>query len=79
MYNSLKYVIINASDLDSVDFSRVKETSADTVRYSLDGTKTFVKFEGDTPSFLIGEPQYTHAEILEVLSGAEWSDPESLA
>lgn len=79
MYNSLKYVIINASDLDSVDFNRVKETSADTVRYSLDGTKTFVKFEGDTPSFLIGEPQYTHAEILEVLSGAEWSDPESLA
>ena len=79
MYNSLKYVIINASDLDSVDFNRVKETSADTVRYSLDGTKTFVKFEGDTPSFLIGEPQYTHSEILEVLSGAEWSDPESLA
>ena len=42
------YVIINSSDVSSVDFSKVSETSADTLRYSLDGTKTFVKFEGDT-------------------------------
>ncbi len=70
------YVIINSSDVSSVDFSKVSETSADTLRYSLDGTKTFVKFEGDTPSFLIGEPQYTHAEILDILSGPEWSSDE---
>ena len=69
------YVIINTSELGSVDFDQVIETSADTLRYSVDGSKTFVKFEGDTPSFLIGEPQYDHAEILEVLSGAEWTDP----
>ena len=74
-----KYVILDTAEISSVDFNQVLETSIDSLRYSLDGTKTFVKFEGDTPSFLIGEPQYTHAEILEVLSGAEWSDPESLA
>jgi hypothetical protein len=71
------YVIIDASEVSSVDFDQVLETSADTLRYSLDGTKTFVKFEGDTPSFLIGEPQYTHAEILNILSGPEWVAPES--
>ena len=73
----MNYVIIDASDISSVDFNQVKETSADTLRYSVDGAKTFVKFEGDTPSFLIGEPQYTHAEILQVLSGSEWDVPDA--
>lgn len=68
------YVIIN-SDI-SVDFSQVCESSADTLRYSLDGTKTFVKFNGDTPSFLIGEPQYTQEEMLNILSGPEWTIEE---
>jgi hypothetical protein len=70
------YVIIDASEVGNVDFNQVEETSADTLRYSVDGTKTFVKFEGDTPSFLIGEPQYDHAEILTILSGAEWTSDE---
>ena len=68
------YVIINSSDVSSVDFSKVAETSIDTLRYSLDGTKTFVKFEGVTPSFLEGKTQYDHAEILSILSGSEWAN-----
>lgn len=70
------YVIIEAPEVGNVGFDQVLETSADTLRYSVDGTKTFVKFEGDTPSFLIGEPQYTHEEILNILSGAEWTAAE---
>jgi len=70
------YVIIDASEVTNVDFDQVLQSSADMLRYSLDGTKTFVKFEGDTPSFLIGEPQYDHAEILNILSGAEWTSDE---
>ena len=74
---SRKYVIINADEVDSVDFSQVDETSADTVRYSTDGTKTFVKFDTDTtPSFLDGKTQYSHSEILTVLSGDEWTPDE---
>ena len=73
---SKTFVIIDASEVANVDFDQVLETSVDTLRYSLDGSKTFVKFEGDTPSFLIGEPQYTHTEILNILSGAEWSSDE---
>lgn len=74
---SKTYVIIDASEVGNVNFDQVLETSADTLRYSLDGSKTFVKFEGDTPSFLIGEPQYTLEEILNILAGAEWTDPDA--
>ena len=70
------YVIIDASEVGNVDFDQVAETSADTLRYSVDGTKTFVKFEGVTPSFLEGKTQYDHAEILGILAGAEWSSAE---
>lgn len=72
----MKYVIINTSDLDSVDFSQVAETSTDSLSYSVDGTKTFVKFEGDTPNFLQGKTQHNHAEILTIMQSAEWTDPD---
>lgn len=71
------FVIIDASEVANVDFDQVLETSVDTLRYSLDGTKTFVKFEGDTPSFLIGETQYDHAEIRSILAGPEWTDRDA--
>ena len=76
---SRKYVIINADEVDSVDFSQVDETSADTVRFSTDGTKTFVKYDSDTtPSFLDGKTQYTHSEILNVLATDEWTSDEPI-
>tara|TARA_B100000902_G_C27080965_1_gene798882 strand:+ start:508 stop:741 length:234 start_codon:yes stop_codon:yes gene_type:complete len=72
----MKYVIINSNEVDSVDFSKVQEISENTLRYSLDGTKTFLKFDSDTtPSFLEGKTQYTHSEILTILATDEWSDP----
>jgi hypothetical protein len=70
------YVTLNSSELSSVDFNQVLQESADTVRYSVDGSKFLLKFEGDTPSFLIGETQYDHAEILSILSGPEWTAEE---
>ena len=72
----MKYVIINSDQVDSVDFSKVQEISENTLRYSLDGTQTFVKFDSDvTPSFLEGKTQYTHSEIISVLATDEWTDP----
>ena len=74
---SRKYVIINANEVSSVNFDQVDETSADTIRYSLDGSKTFVKFDSDTtPSFLEGKTQYTHSEILTILATDEWTSDE---
>ena len=72
----MKYVILNTSELGAVDFSEVKEGSSDTLSYSLDGTKTFVKYIGDQPSFLSGKTEYTHSEILTILSGDEWTSDE---
>ena len=69
-----KYVILTASEVSSVDFSKVKEDSANTLRYNNDNTKTFVKFTGNTPSFLDGKTQYTNAEILEILTEEEWQN-----
>ena len=58
------YIILDASDLSSVDFSLINETSANTLRYNLDKSKFVVKYGGDvTPAFLAGKTPYTHAEI----------------
>jgi len=72
---SKNYVIIDADEVSTVDFSQVFETSADTVRYSLDGSQTFVKYEGAKPRFLYGKETYTHAQMLTILAGDDWSPP----
>jgi uncharacterized protein YllA (UPF0747 family) len=74
MFENRKYVILNANELSSVDFLQVQETSANTVRYNNDNSKFFVKFDGDTPSFLDGKTQYTRADIRALLTteGSEW-------
>jgi len=79
MYQERNYVIFNVSELNKIDFNQVLETSADTVRKSVDGTKTFVKWGGDEPSCIseltTKEGQYSHEEILQILSTEEWTKP----
>jgi len=70
------FVILNTDELGTGDFDQVAEISADTLRYSLDGTKTFVKYEGTQPFFLLGKTEHSHEEILSILSGPEWSSDE---
>tara|TARA_Y100000996_G_scaffold100798_1_gene72981 strand:+ start:554 stop:790 length:237 start_codon:yes stop_codon:yes gene_type:complete len=71
---SRTYVILDADEVVDINFSEVIEDSAGTLRFSLDGDKTFVKFEGDTPDFLVGKTTNTHSEILAILQTEEWSD-----
>jgi len=72
-----KYVIINADEVDSIDFSQVDENSTEKVRYSVDNSQTFVKFDSDTTtSFLEGKTQYSHSEILAILATDEWTPDE---
>jgi len=74
-----KYVIFDVSELDNIDFNQVFETSKDTVRKSLDGLLTFVKYEGSMPSSVSAlttkTQEYTHSEILTILAGPNWTDP----
>ena len=70
------YVIINTSEVSSFDFSQLVDIDESYSRKSLDGSKILARFEGDTPGFLIGEPQYDHSEILPIMQSAEWTDPD---
>ena len=65
---------MTSDDVISVDFTKVEETSTETLKYNHERTKTFVKYTGDTPSFLNGKTEYTHAEILTILNdvNGEW-------
>jgi len=72
------YVIIDSSEVSSVDFDQVLQTSADTLRYSVDGSKALLKYEGDQPSFLSGKQEYTHSEILAILATDEWTSDEPI-
>ena len=79
LYEHRSYMIFNINEIDDIDFSVVLETSAETVRKSVDGTKTFVKWEHEMPACVSGlttkEGPYNHSEILEILSGEDWTAP----
>lgn len=45
MLENRRWLIIPATKVNEVNFNQVKETSADSLRYSLDGTKTFIKYD----------------------------------
>lgn len=78
-YENRKFMIFNVSELNQIDFTQVLETSSDTVRKSVDETKTFVKWSGDVPECVVNlttkEGPYTYEEILVILSTTEWSKP----
>lgn len=81
-YTDRNFMIFNVSELNDIDFNQVLETSSDTVRKSVNLTKTFVKWEGPIPdcvnSLATKEGPYSHAEILNILSGEAWSNPSQL-
>jgi hypothetical protein len=79
-YENREFMIFNVSELLQIDFTQVLETSIDTVRKSVDETKTFVKWDGTTipssvDSLTTKEGPYTYSEILDILATPEWTDP----
>jgi hypothetical protein len=80
MYDDRNFCIFATSELNLIDFTEVLETSAETVRISTDGTKTFVKWDGETPppsvqALTTIQGFYTYEEILDILNTPEWSAP----
>lgn len=81
-YQHRQFMIFAVSELDQVNFEEVLETSIDTVRKSVDGTKTFIKWDSETESIppsvdalTTKEGPYTYDEILDILATPEWTDP----
>jgi len=74
-YENRRYLIIPTTIKDFIDFNQVLETSLDTLRFSIDGTKTFVKYDlTNRPSIYSEEYQeLTHDEMLILLNTEEWS------
>jgi hypothetical protein len=81
-YDNRRFMIFNVSELNQIDFNTVLETSAETVRKSVDETKTFVKWDGTMPTCVSNlttkEGPYTYEEILTILSTPEWTDPNPM-
>jgi hypothetical protein len=78
MYDQRNFAIFSTTELDQINFTEVLETSTETVRKSVDGTKTFVKWDGETPppsvqALTTVEGPYTYEEMLNILSGPEWT------
>lgn len=83
MYSEREFMIFNVSELSSINFDEVLETSIDTVRLSVDGTKTFVKWQSENIPSSVSALQtkqgpYTYEEMLGILSTTEWQNPEPL-
>ena len=81
-YENREFMIFNVSELPQINFTQVLETSAETVRKSVDGAKTFVKWDGAMPQCVIdlttSEGPYTYNEILTILATPEWTDPNPM-
>ena len=78
MYEHRNFMIFSTSETGSIDFSEVLETSSETLRLSVDGSKSFVKWDGDIPtsvsSLTTKEGPYTYEEIKNILTGSDWTD-----
>ena len=79
IYNNRNYLIFPVDQLNLVDFTKVHETSSETVRKSVDKTKTFIKWDGNAPEFVgtltNASGPYNYTEILSILSTSEWTAP----
>jgi len=80
-FENRHYVVFDLTEVNTINFSEVMETSADTLRKNLANTQSFVKYEGDMPSSVAAlttkSQEYTHEEILTLLAGTDWTDPNA--
>ena len=80
-FDNRHYVVFDLTEVDTIDFSEVMETSVDTLRKNLANTQSFVKYEGSMPASVTAlttrSQEYTHAEILAILAGTDWTDPNA--
>lgn len=70
------YIIFNVSELDLIDFNQVIENSPETLRYSIDETKTFIKWIENEPTFiseLVSKSIiYNNEDMMDILHTDEW-------
>ena len=76
-YENRRWVIITLADYTSEQLEELVnnaiQTSVATLRKTLNGAKTVLKWDGNTPSVFNGMTTYNHAQILTELDKAEWN------
>ena len=81
MHNTKTYAVINLTDISLIDFTQIAQSSASTIRKSLDDTQFVIKWEdGYTPTFItdasvVPVGTYDHHAILELMATDKWSQP----
>ena len=74
-----QYIICDLNDSDSVIFSQVNQSSAQTARRNLPNTKFLLSYSV-TPSFITNgslvplQGPMSQSECLEIMSSSEWSE-----
>lgn len=75
---NLKYMILNVSEINQINFSEVLETSVETIMLSANKQKTFVKWNSEiipasVNALTTKEGPYTNQEIVNILATPEWT------
>ena len=73
------YATISTTDLGLIDFSQIHQTSAETIRKSLDETEFIIKYDA-VPTFISdGSVEIlqamNHEEALQLIATDKWSEP----
>ena len=77
--NGLTYVTLDVSEASELDFNQILQTSIDTLRISVDGTETIVKWitangvPSSVEALTTKGPYMTHDEALELMSTEAWT------
>ena len=72
------YRILTSAEVgEDFDFSEVLESS-DSLRWNLAHTKTFVKWEGATPTQFVGKTLKTYEQIMALLLTPAWRAEDSI-
>lgn len=83
-YSDRTYAFAKWANIGSVDFSQVMETSANTVRKSLDNDLFILKwYTANEPTFITDDSvelawSGSHSQCLQQLLGPNWSDTGSM-
>lgn len=77
-FDHRNFMILSVSEIGSLDFKEILETSPESLRKSINGGKTFVKWDGEKIPNSINNlttklGPYNYEEMLQILSSREWS------
>ena len=80
-HENRKWVIITLASYNDEQLatliSNAIQTSKETLRKTLDGTKAILKWDGDTPEVFDGMTTLNHSEIRIELAKNTWTRPEA--